>query len=245
MWETEWASQPPPGALEGARASQVDVARIARVCTLLWAEHCVECAIPECYAHCHLYAPRRDRKCARLRYGVFPNPEFTGLYSFGADVWFKRWGKLEARLSSGTASVAEHRSWAQREARTLRRLHAIADLLQPVDRQRRVNGAYNLVRQRRLDRTGLPAVDDARFDEFVVEVFNPQAHAVELVLEVHQDRLRCRKSLTLAPGPNLHRIPFDALDVNLARPGGRILVQPADDAEVRLVFTWLDLVRYA
>ena len=34
------------------------------------------------------------------------------------------------------------------------------------------------------------------------------------------------------------------MDLDLARGDGRILVYPENDAEVRLVFTWLDFVRY-
>ena len=40
-------------------------------------------------------------KCARLSYGIYPNPAFRGLFDFGADVHFRRWGKLESKLSYG------------------------------------------------------------------------------------------------------------------------------------------------
>jgi len=224
----------------------MDLDRVDQALLLVWMEHCVECAVPECYSVCTLYEPRRDRKCARLRYGIFPNPSFSGLYPYGADVWFRRWGKLEAKLTAGFATVARHRASAARDARFLHGIHAIADRLEPIDPHRRLNGAYSLLRQRLLDRSVGPGrADEVRVDEFVAEVYNPQDAPVDLVLEIHQDRLRCRKSLRLAPGPNLPRIPFAALDVDLTRPVGRILVQPANDAEVRLIFTWLDLVRYA
>ena len=66
---------------------------------LQWQEHCVECAVPLCYANCPLYVQRRDRKCARLVYGIVRNRAFPGLLLSGADLRFRRWGKLEAALT--------------------------------------------------------------------------------------------------------------------------------------------------
>ena len=243
MWEREWASPPPP--LEHAPAgfrSQVEPGDIEGAYLLTWMEHCVECAVPDCYAVCPLYVPRRDRKCARFRYGISPNPAFRGLYDFGADVWFRRWGKLEAVLDGGFAPLADHRTLAERDRRTLQILDPVARALEPLDRMRRLNGAYRILRSW----SGRAATDEEgfRFDELVIEVFNPQDRPVEIVIEIHQDRLRFRRGLTLAPGANLRRIPAGELDLDRTRRHGRILVQPAGDDEVRLVFTWLDFVRW-
>ena len=65
---------------------------------LLWEEHCHECAIPQCYETCSLYVRRSDQKCARFVYGIYPNPNFSGLLPYGADIFFRRWAKLEAIL---------------------------------------------------------------------------------------------------------------------------------------------------
>ena len=243
MWEREWASPPPP--LEHAPAgfrSQVEPGDVEGAYLLTWMEHCVECAVPDCYSVCPLYVARRDRKCARFRYGIAPNPDFRGLYDFGADVWFRRWGKLEAVLDGGFAPLADHRTLAERDRRTLQILDPVARALEPLDRMRRLNGAYRILRSW----SGRAGDDEAgfRFDELVIEVWNPQDRPVELAIEIHQDRLRFRRGLTLAPGANLHRIPAGELGLDPSRRHGRILVLPADDAEVRLVFTWLDFVRW-
>ena len=41
-----------------------------RVSLAPWGEHCTECAVPECYASCDLYAARVDGKCRRFAEGI-------------------------------------------------------------------------------------------------------------------------------------------------------------------------------
>src|SRR6185503_15752015 len=139
MWETEWAA-PPAGALvPTSRPTTLDPADVESAYALLWMEHCIECAIPDCYSVCPLYVERRDRKCARLRYGIYPNPDFRGLFEFGADVHFRRWGKLESKLDYGTASPAELRRLLQRDRGVLAIVNPIASALEPLNPQRRLN----------------------------------------------------------------------------------------------------------
>src|SRR5437870_5382239 len=97
MWETDWAAPPRVEAPASGLRSALDPDRVEVAYLLFWMEHCIECAIPDCYSVCSLYVARRDRKCARFRYGVYPNPAFRGLLDYGADVHFRRWGKLESR----------------------------------------------------------------------------------------------------------------------------------------------------
>src|SRR3546814_4713899 len=64
---------------------------------LLWGEHCIECAAPDCFVSCDLYKARSDRRCRRFRFGAFKNTAFQSSSGYGAEVIFKRWAKLEAR----------------------------------------------------------------------------------------------------------------------------------------------------
>src|ERR1035437_3483650 len=74
--------------------SKVDKQNIEEVLLINWQEHCHECAPPLCYVTCPLYLARRDLKCRNVFYGIYRNEEFHGLYSFGADLRFRKWGKL-------------------------------------------------------------------------------------------------------------------------------------------------------
>ncbi len=178
-------------------------------------------------------------------YGIYANTRFNGLFDFGADVHFRRWGKLEARLVGGADSPRRLRQFALLDRATLSVVSPIASGLARVDPKRKLNGLYRAVSERAIARVTRPrSRGGARFDDFVIEVYNPNPEPVGLIVEVQRDRPVYRTSVLLAPGPNLHRIAYRELEGFLGGQGGRLLVYPENDAEVRLVFQWLDLVRY-
>ncbi|MFH1063139.1 MAG: HAD-IIIC family phosphatase [Candidatus Omnitrophota bacterium] len=63
---------------------------------MVWEEHCVECSPPDCYKSCLLYEPGVTVDCRRFEYGIFRDNNCPGLLGFGAEIYFKRWAKLEA-----------------------------------------------------------------------------------------------------------------------------------------------------
>ena len=243
MWQLEWAATPPTLDLAqrppGPRA-EIGGRQPKRVGGLMWEDHCHECAEPDCYATCPLYARRGDGRCARLEYGIYPNPAFDGLFPFGADVNFRRWGKLESVLPVGRLSVGS--------ARRLARLdHALVASARQVDRLRRwpdrrqATSAYRSVRINSL--RAAPRVD---FDEFVIEAFSPETDEFKLVVECKRDGTPYfRESVVIAPGWNRVAMPAAPLLAGATDRTARLLVYPENDATVRVVFTWLDLVTYA
>lgn len=247
MWQTEWSEQPEPvGDIgSGGTTSAISVGEVALVSALHWSEHCVECAVPDCYRVCRLYVQRRDKKCARFRYGIFPNSEFRGLFDWGADIFFRRWGKLESYLGYGMAAPDRMR-WLSRVDRLLTKgVCGMAAILDPINKKRRLNGAYYVLRDKLLRKLGsVTGHTSAAFDEFLIEAWNPAPEAFSLIFEAHQQSLRFRTSLLLEPGRNVHRIPVEAMNVPLGDLKGRILLYPDGDTERRVIFTWLDFVRY-
>lgn len=232
LWRCEgrW-TQPGP--------SRLDSDCVHRTLLLHWQEHCIECAPPDCYAVCPLYVERSDRKCARLVYGVQPNPAFAGLFDVGADVRFRRWGKLEALVGGPAVSPGMHR----RAASVDRALTSAVRALRPIDRARRVGAALALARDRALPR--VPGARDLQFDEFVLECHAPDEEPFRLILEwAPHDRVALRHAFDIEPGHNFHTLPADVFGPLQDAGGGRLRVYPENDAERRLVFTWLDFVRY-
>ena len=73
------------------------VQNVAKMSLLMWGEHCIECAAPSCFTTCDLYQSRPDRRCRRLAYGMYRNRHFPSIRGYGAEVKFKKWGKIEAR----------------------------------------------------------------------------------------------------------------------------------------------------
>lgn len=106
MWQVDWGVAPPDlvRSNDSLATSAIDPATVEAACTLFWEEHCVECAYPTCYTTCPLFVARPDQKCARFRYGIFPNQDYQGLFGYGADVAFRRWGKARDGAGNGRRS---------------------------------------------------------------------------------------------------------------------------------------------
>ena len=108
MWQLEWAATPPTLDLAHRppdRTREIGGRQPKRVGGLMWEDHCHESAEPDCYATCPLYPRRGDGRCARLEYGIYPNPAFDGLFPFGADVKIRRWGSWNpSSRSAGSRS---------------------------------------------------------------------------------------------------------------------------------------------
>jgi FkbH-like protein len=237
-WANEelWASE---RTLEIAPPSRLPRDRVERTMLLHWQEHCIECAPPQCYSLCPLYVARADRKCARFVYGVFPNARFSGLFDHGADVRFRRWAKLEAELQGRAMSVDAHRRADRIDRAATRAVTTAAGALSLVNPRRRLNGVLTVARDAVFRR--LAPGDRRAFDEFVLECYSPDEEPFRLVLEhVRGDAVDLRHSFEIEHGHNFHTLPADRFG-----HGGRVLVYPENDAERRLVFTWLDFVKYA
>jgi FkbH-like protein len=250
MWETEWGQRPGEeiGLISDWERNSFRTVyghSVESVYALLWREHCVECAPPECYRMCSLYVPRTDQKCARFQYGIFRNPAVRGLFDYGADVHFRRWGKLESKLEYCTLLRKSLRSLSRVDEAAVRAVNLASSSLRSIDPKHRLNGAYTALRDnvlRRLTRSSDPA--DMIFHEFVLEALNPGCQTFQIVLEVYQDRPLFRSSAIIRPGHNLIRIPFHDMNIDLAKRTGKISIRPDNDVEARVIFTWLDFVRF-
>ncbi len=211
---------------------------------LHWQEHCVECAPPQCYESCLLYVPRADRKCARLVYGFTPNPAFFGLLNCGADVRFRRWGKIEAKVRPRAIRLRTHRWLATSDRLMTAGINVLSTLLRPLSPHRRLNGALTLLRGHLLDWIA-GRVLAADYDDFVLECFSPEAAPVRLLLELwNGGSLAFRQSLLVLPGHNLVTLSAKTLTNLINWSNARLSIYPEDDQEARLVFTWLDFVKY-
>lgn len=242
MWQTDWADKAGQEQNTAAQVSALPLADVRLVASLLWTEHCIECALPDCYQTCPLYVARRDRKCARLKKGIVPNYASPGLFPYGAEVQFRRWGKLEAQLNTGAVSPHLLRGIDRFDRSVLSAVGATSRLLKRLSPNWRVSGAYAVAREWAL--RFFPRKSALEFDEFVIEVDNKGEKAVRLVIESSQDRLRFRTSVLLPVGRSFHSIPAARVNLDFGRVGF-IRVYPENDVEAHLVFSWLDFVRYA
>lgn len=242
MFQFDWASYPRWRRETEECASQNSPlsGSIAGVMALQWQEHCIECAPPLCYQHCPLYVRREDQKCARLVYGTIPNPRFRGLLPYGADLRFRRWGKLEARLTGRYLPVSSLRRLDRADRALTWVLRKTEALLSGIDPQRRLQSAAAWRRERLLQRLGKPGT---RFHEFLVECYGFETKPVRLALELRKNLVSAfRTSLEVRQGYNRFSasIPLPAV-LNHADEY-LLMLYPENDAEPRLVFTILDFV---
>ncbi len=242
MWQTDWAPATQNQTNSGEPHSSTLVpAEIGAVYSLFWMEHCVECAVPDCYRMCPLYLQREDQKCARFKRGISPNWQYPGLFEYGAEVEFRRWGKLEANFGVGALTAGQARLLDNVDRSVLRIIRPVSSLFSGLSPKRRLNGGYGILRDSCLQALRLRKQS---YDEFVIEVWNVESQSVRLVIECWQQGPKFRTSILLEPGRSTYRIPVTSMNVNLYGPFGMIRVYPANDAEAHLVFSWLDFVKY-
>lgn len=242
MWQTEWASATQDKTKAGDRRLPTLVpGEIGSVYSLFWMEHCVECAVPDCYTMCPLYVERQDRKCARFKKGISPNWQYPGLFDYGAEVEFRRWGKLEANFGVGALTAEQARFFDKVDRFFLQTIRPVSSLFSGLSPKRRLNGAYADLRNASLQALRLRR---QAYDEFVIEVWNLESQAVRLAIECWQQGPKFRTSIVLEPGRSSYRIPVTSMNVDLYGPFGMIRAYPENDVEAHLVFSWLDFVKY-
>ena len=234
-------------ALPGEVGEDVGERKVALSSMLDWEEHCVECSAPECYTSCGLYADRGDGHCRRFTYGLFPNPGFSGLFGYGADVHFKRWGKLEALWPQKPRlhSIAAAR-WIDRCARAYDVLRLFALKLAPKGTiwYQRVHHWSLEWRKRALDAAGGLLGKELPADAFYIRFFSPAPSSFKLQLEFIQDVPVCRRSINVTQGWNEFLLPAREIKAGPAK-NQYIRLWVDADREARFIFTWLDFVVFA
>lgn len=227
--------------------SKLDRDKVKETLLLHWEEHCTECAPPQCYRGCPLYLERIDRKCANFLYGIYGNPNFSGLFDFGADIRFRRWAKIETNIYAKGLSPSEHRLWQDFNCSSAKILNLISNFIQPLSPRRRLNGAFYLCRElllKHISDGNLQAVHF--FDDFVLEAYLPFGETpTKLILEYSViNEIKYRSAFILSEGQNFYTIRVRDLHLPSNPAWGMIRLYPEENAEPRIIFTWLDFVRY-
>lgn len=223
---------------------------VAMVAALVWEEHCVECALPSCYSTCPLYVRRADGKCARFEYGIVPNSAVSGLFPYGADVLFRRWAKLEAYWPGRPSLFPAHKLQAMaRRADVLERAEAIVRGLPiPAGWALGLGEKLRKTRKRLIRRNfANDGTDGGNTDAFFIRFFYPGEGRHRLQLEIDREgdgetrnQTVFRRSMDVSHGWNEASIPA----AELPEVPGKIRIWPDNDAPLRLIFTWLDVVAF-
>jgi len=203
--------------------------------SIVWGEHCSECAYPTCYASCAFYTPRADLHCRRFEAGFEPVAGAQGLHR----VRFRKWGKLEGGGPVGMNAV-DFADAAERSAVAARQRMAQAPLPYALDRS--LSWRAN---ERRRKEVALGSLADA--ESFVIEAWASDGRTHQLTvtfLEVDGPGLfQASAQVTPAYGRVLVRVAEIAARVPLDRPF-LVQIEPVGEAAGReIVFGLCDFVR--
>lgn len=221
---------------------------------LYWREHCLECAPPDCYHSCPLYVARPDRRCARFEYGIYPNRSLNGLSAYGAEIKFRKWGKLGTILYGAALSPGAHNlvSWCDRlGAGVVFLAYQLLRPVNPVDLfkiksknpQRVGYKAYAYFRDALLELLPFSEGNNAGYEAFVLECFSFESEPFNLLLEYKDSIIRSRHAIEIKPGHNYREIRMGEFNGRSNPLRGMLNLYPENDKEVRVAFTWLDFVR--
>lgn len=209
-----------PSEWRGDRAPAADDLRDRLI--LSWAEHCIECAAPSCYASCDLFSPTEAGKCRRIENGLVP---VQAGQRTGVELRFKRWGKLEAQGNARLFPPAKARTAERLTALAARQAHALGQLIGRFSTAPRWATAHetlfkrvNTWLERHRDPTG-PVPNLA-----LIEAENLDAEPCELLLTIAVDKARLNRDLTASQLPPPVSIPITLV------PGSNRLSIPISDA---------------
>lgn len=76
-------------------AEAVSPEDINTISPLVWQEHCVECAMPECYHTCAHYKRRSDGRCRLFKYGIERFKNKDAILGQNVVIEMDEWAKLE------------------------------------------------------------------------------------------------------------------------------------------------------
>ncbi len=248
MFQSEWFDEKMYAEEEKVHPSpvfksQIDNDSIEKVLFCHWEEHCLECAPPLCYGNCPVYLERGDKKCRKVYYGIGRNKNFSGLFPYGADMRFRKWAKLTAQLYHVGLDLKKANHYDHLNVVAVNQVNLLAGAFHFIDKTRKLNGGLNFYRHKLLDK--LNADPSVKFDDFLIECYSFETKPFRLQIKTNRySEDHFRSSVTIHPGNNMVRIPVKSFKYTNDTPVGSIVINPENDIEARLVFTWLDFVKY-
>ena len=215
---------------------------IEAIAPLFWADHCLECSPPACYASCGMFEANEIGRCRRVDYmelGRVPGFDFPV-----AHLRFRKWAKLRCPYNAsvsfdGRAFLESFERHEKKLALTRR-----ADTLSRLG-PKRFRYPLSRVLHHRYIRNFWPVNMRTVSGRELCLAFYAPAGGGRLILDAHDfdDLLLTRHDCTVRQGLNVWRIPAG----ELTRAGKPILaldLYPADNALLELYMLLSDLVSF-
>lgn len=215
---------------------------IETIAPLFWADHCLECSPPACYASCEMFEANEIGRCKRVDFmelGTVPGFDFPV-----AHLRFRKWAKLRCPYNASVSfSGREFLDGFARHEKALSLARGADALTHLAPKKYR----YPLSRilHHRYIRDFWPVNMRTVLGMELCLAFYAPAGGGRLILDAHDfdDLLLTRHDFTVRQGLNLWRIPAG----ELTRAGKPILaldLYPADNAPLELYMLLSDLVSF-
>jgi len=177
---------------------------------LLWAEHCLECAVPECFDSCVRYRGREDGRCRLFANGIRRIKTKSGILGHSAYLTFEGWSKLQAYCNTSQRSKLIIRLFAS----VFFMVSVITTWFSRIfERKKRFWFSLCInewLRERIVHLLGKQGADPA---EFLIDIEN-MGEAFTLIVEVRtKNESKYRTSILFSRGRNIYVIPYVLLNI--------------------------------
>lgn len=205
----------------------------------LWAEHCLECAVPLCYNNCQNWVERIDKKCQKTFYGIKKVKTASYLMQ-AAQLQFRSWGKIESLIFPGFVPVDSYRRLCSQNFSEEAVSMALSKLLKLLSPACKLSGAQNYFANKRYKKVG----KTLKPDEFLIQCYSKSEKEYNLLIEFFTPKgAFYRDSMTVKMGYNQYCIPVKNLDLHYDEDT-RIKIYPENNLHAELVFFLCDFVQY-
>ena len=211
---------------------------VKKVSSMVWAEHCIECAVPQCFSTCAKYRKRKDGKCRLFKNGI-NKIVGEGLNGYSAEISFEGWSKLEATLRP-----------KQHSKLTIRFFESLASFIMGFakvlslifERKRKVWSSTSFAYKIREFISLVLNKSGTNPDCLLIDVYNP-SEPVTLIIETKDidNIFYYKESYELSNGRNEIIIPAESIKYNVHKKSFISITLSSDHT---LIFSALDFVTY-
>lgn len=242
MFAKEWAL--PESNLSVARKVEVEIPEyktcIKKIAPLMWGEHCVECAVPECYHYCALYEPRQDGKCKLFNKGIVKRKDYKGILGYGVEISFRKWGKLEAFCNTGQYGLRKIKCLDHILTGLAKEVKNFAALL-PGEKKWKLTNLFYKCREGLVLLMGKKRQLPQALWIGMINEHNP----FKLIVEVKTlEEAKFRISLEVPKGYSEYKIDYNQLRIERGKRHYLFVYPENMDKDISVIFTALDLVTF-
>ncbi|MFT5123982.1 MAG: FkbH-like protein [Kiritimatiellia bacterium] len=180
---------------------------------LAWGEHCVECAMPDCFKSCDLYEARSDGKCRRFQNGMEKVAVPDSDTGFITRITFKPWGQLWSPGSTHTFQSAN--TWEAGYRALAAGVRAIPPAI-GIGKVRPARGFYQVCKS--FTRWSNRHQALAAAECFFIQLYNPEESPIDFTLTFgHEDPTSApwQEGYSISPGYHEIAIPLARIQATL------------------------------